>query len=107
MKAQVSIEFLFNFLALLVLVSVLLAALSHLISAAKISEWKMREKADIEQFARVLDGGAAIAHEKFYAEGNYSVGDVDYEGAITAEKNGEKVLGYTIYGAGGGNAEAV
>ncbi len=106
-KAQVSVEFLLDFLLLLALVSVLLAALSHFLSASKIHSEKILEKAKIEGFARTLDVAEAMRGEKFLVSGNYSAGDVDREGAIAVEKDGERIYGYTIYGIGENDGEAI
>lgn len=107
MKGQISIEFLFNFLAMLFLISILLASLSHLLEVSKVHGWQMHEKAKIESFARTLDTAEAIVHEKFYSTGNYSLGDITNEGAIITEIEGEKIKGYTIYGIGGSDGEPI
>lgn len=107
MKAQVSVEFLLNFLLMLALVSTLLLSLSHLLSASTLHSEKILEKAKIEEFARTLDAGEAMQKEKFAAFGNYSIGDIDNQGVIVREIGGEQILGYTIYGMGGNDGEPV
>jgi len=97
-KAQVSIEFLLNFLVLLVLLSVLLAALAHLFSSVKAHGEKVLEKARIEEFARTLDAANSMHLIRFFSTGNYTAGNVGAQGAI-AGANGE-IYGYTIYGIG-------
>lgn len=106
-KAQVSVEFLLNFLLMLALISILLSAFAHLLSAAKLSSAKAYEKAKIEEFARTLDVSAAISHERFAISGNYSIGDVDDSGVIIGESGDGQVLGYSIYRMGVMNGEPV
>ena len=107
MKAQISIEMLFNFLFMLVLVSTILAAFSALSSEAKAHGAKVLEKARIEQFARTLDESESMHGERFAISGNYSIGDVDAQGAIVGESEGGKVFGYTVYGIGGNDGEPI
>lgn len=107
MKAQASVEMLLNFLAMLAIISLLIAALSHLLSASKIHDAGMMEKARIEEFARTLDTAESMRLERFTAPPNYSIGEIGGEGVIVREREGQEILGYTIYGIGGNYAEPV
>ncbi|MFA5077318.1 MAG: hypothetical protein WC488_02735 [Candidatus Micrarchaeia archaeon] len=107
MKAQISVELLFNFLFMLILVSAILAAFSTLSSEAKAHGARVLEKAKIEGFARTLDKSEIIHQDRFAISGNYSIGDISAEGALVGESEGGKVFGYTIYGIGGSDGEPV
>lgn len=107
MKAQASVEFLFNFLAMLAVLSILLAGLSGYLSAAESHRDAVYEKAKIEEFARALDAAECMRNARFLSEGNYSAGSIDYEGAITGEAGGQAITGYTIYGMGGNHGEPI
>lgn len=103
MRAQVSIEFLFNFLAMLALLSILIVVLSHFLSAAKFHEQKLMEKTEMEEFARMLDLAETMKREKFYNV--YPISDVSAEGVIVGTET--QVRSYTIYGFGDNYAEPI
>lgn len=105
MKAQISIEFLLNFLIMLSLISVLLISFSNLLSASRFHSEKILEKAKIEEFVRVLDISEVVQREVFSAFGNYSVYDINNNSVIIKEIGGEQIRGYTIYGIGSDDGE--
>lgn len=107
MKAQLAVEFLFNFLAFLALISILLAAFSHFLAASKIFASIMLEKARVEEFARTLDLSESIRHEKFFSDSNYSISSGENETCLITETNDSGIRAYTIYGIGEDYGEPV
>lgn len=107
MKAQVCFEFLFNFLIMLVFISIILIVFSKLLIVSKNYNSKVFEKIKIEEFVRMLDVSEGIKNKAFFSTGNYSIEQIDSEGVIIKEINGEKVYGYSIYGIKQGYGEPV
>ncbi len=100
MKAQISVEFLLNFLLMLALISVLITAFSHLFVSAKIHSARILEKTKLEEFTRFLDVSATICNEKFSTNtitDKYSIEDVDNEGVVISEINGKEIRSFSIY----------
>ncbi len=106
-RAQVSVEFLLDFLLVLALISVLLGSLSHFLSSAKAHSEAVLEKARIEGVARSLDGLETAKGARIRVPGGYSMGDGGNGGVLVGGAGWETIYGYTIYGMGGGNGEPV
>lgn len=98
MKAQISVEFLLNFLLMLALISILVTAFSHLLVSAKIHSAKILKKAELEEFVRTIDLSLTIRNARFSMHGKYSITDINNESVVVGKiSDEEQIQSFSIY----------